>query len=220
MLKKIALAIVTVFSLASAVSAQNNPQNNLIVDDQIASSNRYFNVYGGYGVLHDYTGVQFPITQTGTFNGGFILGSAFGRQLNQNRRFEIDSAFRYNTGNTWTGLGTAPFDGRIRNYSTMFNLIQDFGQGPIRPYIGGGIGVAYSDGVFDVSGTTFDITDAAFAYQGIAGISIPGRNGFEFYSEYRFYANTDVNLTNVPAATSTNFTYLTHDVVIGIRIPR
>ena len=215
MLKKLLFVVVLVLGANSALSAQNN----MVVNDQ-AGKKSYFHMYGGYGALHDYQGMQGPTNLTGTFNGGFIFGSGIGCYLNRNRRFEIDNAFRYNTGDTWIGFGTVPFDGRIRNYSTMFNLIQDFGQGAIRPYVGCGIGVAYTDGVFDVAGTTFDVTDAAFAYQGIAGITIPTRSGIEFFSEYRFYANTDVNLVNVPAATSTKFTYLSHNVVLGIRIPR
>ena len=217
MFQKLALAALCVGFCTAAVSAQNQPVQ---FDNSIAQSNRYFNLYGGFNALHDYTGEVPPVTQVGTFNGGFILGSAVGRQLNPNLRGEIDNAFRYNSGNTWTGVGTTPFDGRIRNYSTMFNLIRDFRTGAFTPYVGAGIGVAYSDGVFDVGGTTFDTTSAAFAYQGIAGISTNGPGGVEWYTEYRFYGNTDVPLENVPAMTSTNFTYLSHSVILGVRIRR
>ena len=205
---------------ASACGSNDERNSNACCEDYCNECRRYWSVYGGANYVHDYNGEIFPQTYNGTFRDGFMIGGAVGRYIKPNVRAEIDSTYRQNSGDTWTGFGVTPFDGRLQNYSLMFNLLREFGDGRIKRYAGGGVGAAYSDAEFNVAGTLYDISSGAFAYQAIAGISVMQQNGNEFFTEYRFYGNTAVDLTNVPAATVTDFVYLSHSVVFGIRMSR
>ena len=147
------------------------------------------------------------------FNDGFLLGMASGRYFCQNARIEIEGSWRNNT-----AMPPAAW-GRVNNLATMLNVYRDFGNGNIKPYIGGGIGIALVKGEWSFGTAIYDVDDYAFAFQGIAGVSVEQSNNRDLFVEYRFYGNTPVDVT-VNGNPAGEFTYLSHAMVFGIRFNR
>lgn len=181
--------------------------------------NSYISVFGGWSDLSDYSG-NAPGPITGTFNDGFVLGTARGWYLNDKTRFEIEKSWRNNTGENWDNvLGTSQFDGQFNSYSTMLNTVREFGNGRVKPYAGAGIGMTVQDGDFDVNGTHFRFDDWRFAYQGILGLNVVQSNSADLFCEYRYLGNTDSGIEN-SGVRFDEFAYLSESVVFGIRIKR
>ena len=184
---------------------------------------RYRSVFGGWVGLEDLDTVDAGNQQvTGTFEDGWVVGMATGRYLDNCMRVEMEGAYRNNSGDQFT-VGTAPtvaFNGSINNWATMFNAYRDFKNcGKLTPYVGGGIGFAYLDGNFNAGGNAFSIDDWTFAYQAIAGFSVQTEKNRDFFVEYRFYGNTEVDM--VPTAgPALDFEYLSHNIIFGIRFNR
>ena len=160
---------------------------------------------GGY----TFIGEDDELDGVGTTNDGFILGFARGRRLNHNTRFEMESSWRNNSGNF---NGATPLDGRINVFSPTVNLYRDFGSGMIRPYIGGGIGVAFQDAEF----TTSEIDDFAFAYQGVGGFAFKASEATDLFVEYRYYGNTETELEFAGAVLG-DVSYDAHNIIFGFR---
>ena len=170
--------------------------------------------------MNNYDGIDVPppaLPVTGSFNDGFVLGVARGRQLNNCTRIEREWTWRNNTGDVWTDpTGAASnIDGQFNNFSSMVNIVRD-----IRNcYIGGGIGVSRQDADFIANGTQFNIEDWAFAYQGFAGINLIKHCNREMFVEYRYFANTETDL-DANNVFFDNFNYEAHNVVFGFRFKR
>ena len=96
--------------------------------------------------------------------------------------------------------------GYIMSYGAMANVLYDIGAAfgwPVQITVGGGIGYAWHD--YDgVGGTTrfqgaansrihINDTDGQFAYQGIAGLSVPisAVPGLAITAEYRYFATLE-----------------------------
>ena len=182
---------------------------------------RYRSFWAGGFDLNSYEGVDGggnPVR--GTFNEGYMFGTAKGQYLNDCTRFEIEGSWRNNTGDLWVIPGAAgQLDGKINVYSTMANLVREFNLGPLKCYGGGGIGFSRQDGEFTFFGNQFDLEDWAFAYQGFAGLNVIDNQRMTVYGEYRYFANTetDINVNNV---FFDNFNYETHNILFGIRFKR
>ena len=166
---------------------------------------KYIKLMAGWNLIED----DDELDGVGQTNDGFLLGFARGRRLNRNTRFEFESSWRNNSGNF---TGTTPLDGRVNVFSPTVNLYRDFGTGPIRPYIGGGIGIAFQDAEF----VTGEIEDEAFAYQGAVGLAWNSRPGKDWFIEYRYYGNTDTDL-EFNGATIGDVSYEASNVIFGFR---
>ncbi len=175
---------------------------------------RYTSLFGGWTVLEDLPDFLTIGNNVG-FNDGFVLGMARGRYLCSNVRVEIEGSWRNNTVET-----AATTFGHINNYATMFNIYRDFGNGQLKPYVGGGIGFSLVKGDLTVLGTPYEIDDYAFAFQGIAGVSYQQSSRSDLFVEYRFYGNTPVDVLTLAGADVADFTYLSHNLVFGIRFNR
>lgn len=181
----------------------------------------YRSVFGGWSELDDFasTVTAAPLV-SGVFNDGFILGTARGRYLNNNNRIELEGSWRGNSGGAGIYNGApALIDGHFNNFSTMVNVLHDFGNGQIKPYVGAGIGVSRQDGEFTVVGNNLDFDDWAFAYQAIGGVSVQSSQNMEYFTEYRFFGNseTEIELNGVVVG---DFEYLSESIVFGIRFKR
>lgn len=132
--------------------------------------------------------------QTGIVGVG-SLGYGFGNGV----RVELEGNYRYNRPDSFrsTGPGARSVGGREQKYGPMANVLfdLDIGSPYVFPYIGAGAGYSYvarrlrvagADGAIDTQGGT----DSSFAYQAIAGISlpIPPVIGLSLTAEYRYYA--------------------------------
>lgn len=182
---------------------------------------RYRSFFGGWSDMQDYNGnVAGAGPLSGTFNDGFLLGTARGRYLNENLRLEWESNWRNNSGDDWTsGMGVGPLDGQFNMFSTMINTVREFGNGRIRPYAGAGIGLGIQDGDFSANGNVFRLDDWAFAYQGILGMNLKQSDRNDFYFEYRYYGNGTTRLEQNGVEID-DFTFNSENIVFGIRIKR
>jgi OOP family OmpA-OmpF porin len=188
--------------------------------NRIRHPGEYVSVFGGWSDVHDYFGGD-PIQ--GTFNDGFLVGYTIGRRLDCNTRIEREISWRNNSVGAFNdGSGFNPAGGRINNYSTMFNLVRDFGGGKsrVRPYVGVGLGFSKQDGEIFVGGGGVKADDFAFAYQGFFGMSLKQSDRVDLYCEYRYFANTDTEVEIFGGPQLGDFAYLSESFVFGLRFKR
>ena len=180
----------------------------------------YRSFFGGWSDVHDYNGTG-AAPLNGTFNDGFVLGWARGRYLNPCTRLELEGSWRNNSGEFWNnGTVQNQFDGHFNNYHSMLNLVRELGNHRIKPYIGGGIGVARQDGEFTVMGNRYDFDEWAFAYQGLAGINFKQSEKVDVFCEYRYLGNSNTELEENGVPLPDEFQYLSESIVFGFRIRR
>ena len=131
---------------------------------------------------------------------GFAGLGSFGYALGNGFRFEVEGNYRQGTisSGTWPGE-PASFSGRLQTYGAMVNALYDMDVGVpwLYPYIGGGVGYAWSHlSSFRVTPSapgsgvvTSDDTQGSFAWQAIAGLAFPIPNlpGLSLTAEYRFF---------------------------------
>ncbi|MFD1111518.1 OmpA family protein [Pseudoroseomonas ludipueritiae] len=140
------------------------------------------------------------------FGGVISVGYGFGNGL----RAEIEGNYRQGDVDTMkAGIGgrLPGISGTVRTYGAMANVLFDLPLAlpvPVTPYIGGGVGYAWTD--YDNVGSRFytanggngrsfniDDTDGNFAFQGIAGVAFPiaAVPGLAVTAEYRFFGTLD-----------------------------
>jgi outer membrane protein OmpA-like peptidoglycan-associated protein len=131
--------------------------------------------------------------------GGFVGLGSIGYGLGNGFRFELEGDYRYaKLGGTST-LG-AVTTGKLQTYGVLANALfdMDIGVPWLYPYIGGGVGYAWSavsrqtilsPASAPFLGTTFNQTQGNFAFQAIGGLSFPIPNvpGLSLTTEYRFF---------------------------------
>ena len=154
------------------------------------------------------------------------IGWGFGNGL----RAEIEGNYRYNEVQTISN--TRSPGGYTQTYGVMANALFDFSLGlPITPYIGAGVGYAWSEVSKGRASSTLgnlriDDTDGQFAYQGILGAAYnlgAMMPGLAVTAEYRFYGtlegsykatNTAGSTTRAGTVDATNYN---HSVLVGLR---
>ncbi len=120
------------------------------------------------------------------------IGWGFGNGL----RLEVEGNLRENDldGVSIYGSRATATGGRARSYGALVNAVYDFTVPgwPVSPYLGLGVGYVWHryDGLrgrFGPLQGVVDDTDGRFAYQAIAGLSLPlGAPGLSLTAEYRF----------------------------------
>ncbi len=185
----------------------------------------YVSVFSGWTNIDNYSGDFIALQQRGDFNSGYLLGGALGHYRNDRFRCEVEYTFRNNTAGTWAA-GFAPplavqnWSGELNCHAIMANAFRDineFGCEFITPYVGGGLGLAILDGDLNTATSTQDIHDAEFAYQGMAGLSTHLTGNLSLITEYRFFGTTESSLRSLPAGTIDDFSFISHNVQIGLR---
>lgn len=162
----------------------------------------YWSLFGGWSDIDAYRGESpvFPNPrQIGSFSDGWAIGFARGRRFKQVLRGELEFAFRSNSAAVWDlGGAVEDWDGDLHTYFGMANLYLDCTPCTwrgITPYLGAGIGFAVFDGKFDTATVRLEMDDAAFAYQGIFGLTKRYSRQLDGFVEYRFVGTTDVSLS-------------------------
>ena len=178
----------------------------------------YFLYLFNYGV---YTYVGINITSYVTL-GGQTLGS--GSSL----LGTSTTSFAYNN--------SASINGELETWSFMFNVWYDFdfGDSPIHPFIGGGIGFAHANLNYNLSGigqagtvgmfssTTLayrgngEETDWGFAYQLGAGLGFELGNGMMLSAQYRYFNTGAMDLS---LADQIEVNLESHNFLLGLNIP-
>jgi outer membrane protein OmpA-like peptidoglycan-associated protein len=166
-------------------------------------------LYVGAGAGYDYqasqkvTGGPGGLAGGRAFYKGGVSGSgSIGYGLGNGLRFELEGIYlRAQAKNIKPGaLGpNNAFHGYTQKYGAFANALYDIDVGSpyIFPYIGAGVGYLWegipsgavnSAGVSNISGTT-----GSFAYQGIAGVSvpIPPAPGLSLTAEYHYIGETN-----------------------------
>jgi OOP family OmpA-OmpF porin len=158
------------------------------------------------------------------YDAGFVGVGSIGYGFGNGVRIEIEGDYRYNKFDNKSGAGFGGGTPAEQKYGGMANALFDFDIGSpyIWPYVGIGAGYMHVDHGYS------NFTSNAFAYQGIAGISvpIPFVVGLSATLEYRFQAIANSKRTDYypaaysyPATTETDKFYndLNHSVLIGLR---
>lgn len=112
-------------------------------------------------------------------------------------RTEMEVTFRKNGVDGLSAGASLPSpDGDMQSTAFMANGYYDLPVGgPVKPYIGGGIGVAHVNVKdYSTAGTTVaDEDDNVFAYQAMAGMEYAVNNKVDLYTEYKYFATEDVD---------------------------
>lgn len=180
-MKKIFLLIAACFALTAPLAAQ--PCKNGV----------YVSGFGGANFKNDNKVWGDKID----WNTGYAAGGAVGYKYNSFRT-ELEGSWRQNRSKKADGdvhfkknTGAAMVNG----YYDLDMLNLPLG---MTPYVGAGVGVAYNkiDGRHETAKATGD--SFKFAYQGIAGVSIPVSERVDLTTEYRYFnggCNNDHNHT-------------------------
>ena len=131
-------------------------------------------------------------------SGGVVALGSVGYALGNGFRFELEGNYRHaqlgRTASTFDSGGSAPIYGAMAN--VLFDI--DVGAPWIYPYIGGGVGYAWTHLSANAAvapaglpplGGHIDQTQGNFAFQAIGGLSfpIPRVPGLSLTAEYRFF---------------------------------
>ncbi len=220
-------AAVAAITLSGAAYAADGDQDN---GKQLTTSTGWYtSASAGMAFMdnvhsHSSSGSVFDVTGA---NPGYDLNAALGKELGSGFRAEAELGYhRVDLGHATVyspgglGLSGRGAGGDASAVSMMGNGYYDFDTGgPIKPYIGAGIGFANVNfnGV-DINGSrvTSD-EDLAFAYQAMAGIGYQLTPNGTIYTGYRYFAVDDPTFTdNVGGNLHSEFA--THNVEVGYRL--
>jgi OmpA-OmpF porin, OOP family len=217
-------AVLALALLAAPLAAKAQPFQGL-----------YIGAGAGYNLPENYA-----LNPAGQLKpqGGFVGLGSVGYALGNGIRFEIEGDYRHaNLGNT---TPTATNSGTVQTYGAMANVLfdMDIGLSWLYPYIGGGVGYAWTDisrtsiatpAAFPNISAHFNQTQGNFAFQAIGGLAfpIPGVPGLSLTTEYRFFGIPGDETFNgsvvtaglpapVPAALKTRQQY-NHSFLFGVR---
>jgi opacity protein-like surface antigen len=171
----------------------------LLATPLVAQAQPFQGLYIGAGAGYNLP-VNYPLSRGAQLqpHGGFVgLGNA-GYALGNGFRFEVEGNYRQgHLGNT-TFAGTT--SGSVQTYGVLVNALFDIDVGSpwIYPYIGGGVGYAwthlsrhsiFTPASFPLIRDSVGQTEGNFAFQAIGGLSfpIPGVPGLSLTTEYRFF---------------------------------
>jgi OOP family OmpA-OmpF porin len=188
--------------LAAPLAAEAQPFRGLYI-----GAGAGYNLPAGIGAI---TNLALPSTSTNLqTNGGFAGLASVGYALGNGMRFEIEGNYRRGNINGASGPIVTGANGRLQTYAVMANAMFDLDVGSpwIYPYIGGGLGYAWTNlGNVTLTGpttcapgalacvpspfsATVNSTQGNLAVQAIGGLSFPMPRvpGLSLTTEYRFF---------------------------------
>ena len=189
----------------------------------------YFEFQAGLSHIPNQTidpgGAGIGLGSVQTQEAGFHIGGALGRRITDLVRGEIAVTYR-ETDIDQAGLTSgAQADGDLSLLAFMANGYVDFDLGPVKPWIGAGIGGGiYKIDVQQKVPGAFDIDDGdpVFVYNAMAGVALPVTEVFTLNVGYRYIAiagETGSGAIIAPATTTQQVDdeFDAHEVVIGLR---
>lgn len=209
--------------------AAPTPSQDVSLASEASSSPWYLAIRSGLTIPQD---TNFKIGATNIeqeFETGWQLGTAVGYEFKSFNnwmapRAELELTYDQALVDSHSFLGTKVTDpdayGFVRNLDLMANGYLDFRLNRyLSPYVGGGVGVGYSD--FDRLGTSaagvlLDDNDVGFVWQAMGGLGIALSNNSTFDIGYRYQDNTGVNL-KAAGGTVTNTEVGKHVIMLGFR---
>lgn len=176
----------------------------------------YASMAGGINLSSDADITGTGINLTTDYDGGWGLAGAVGYKYRSGLRVEGEISYRDNEADS-VGSSTSN-NGDVTSFGFMANVLYDFGNGKIVPYIGAGVGLAHVsyDGISPVGGSVVDDSDTVFAYQAIAGLAIPLNDLVALSLDYRYFATADPDFIT-DSGTSVEGEYANHTFMVGLR---
>jgi len=160
--------------------------------EELRSGNTYLRLSGGALVMDDIKMSGGGLTGELSFDTGWVVSGAIGYNLSP--QFAVEAELTYLTADFDTasvaGVGSAPVDGDLSSFLTMVNAnFHPMAGGSFDPYIGAGIGMAFSEVSIDSVGgaplnRSADSEDLAL--QANAGFDMNLGNGKKVGAQYRY----------------------------------
>lgn len=170
------------------------------------------------------------------YDSGIGVYAALGYDYAGPLRGELEFSYRSNDikdlnmdGGGFSGIPEGAITGDTSSKAILLNLLYDFGNGGVTPYIGAGVGMANIDhsiiGSVSPAAPTSPLSIAygpsewELAYQGIAGVAIDLAEGLALDISYRYFATKKdaFNGTLNGAAAAFETAYNTHTLFAGLR---
>jgi opacity protein-like surface antigen len=158
-----------------------------------------------------------PTTVIAEYDPGFGLGGVLGYDFGHFRA-DAEIAYRYNSLDGIQGPAET-FEGHSSALSYMANAYFDIPvDWPVKPYIGGGVGVATVMVDLDEIGVgnIADESDTVLAYQFSGGVGYDINPKTTLTLGYRYFATDDQEFVD-RFGTNTIWEYQSHEINIGVR---
>ena len=133
------------------------------------------------------------------WDAGINVIGAFGYKLQDGLRFEVESGYRRSKLN-----GIADDPNQVGGSEGVWDFtgagLYEFNAGPVRPYLGAGVGFgrivadSLTDGV--PGDPVFGGHDTRFEWQGIVGVNAPVTNKFSVFVEYRYISLSGASINS------------------------
>jgi outer membrane protein OmpA-like peptidoglycan-associated protein len=194
----------------------------------------YIGALGGYNIVQDadlnFGPTARPNSEV-TFDGGWAaiarIGYGFALAPAMGMRVELEGNYRDNSADGVSVAGARNgSSGSQQTYGAMVNALFDFDLGFVTPYIGAGVGYAWTTLEARQGGVTVaDDTEGNFAYQGIVGLNFPisAVPGLSITGEYRYFATLEnsYGTSNAfraanPGSNSVDVDNVNHTFLIGL----
>jgi opacity protein-like surface antigen len=162
----------------------------------VAQAQGYFSFFGGASHLSNGQDAAREIDTR--YDNGWLVGAALGHRVGA-VRLEGELGYRRNDASNMTFSGGAfTADGPLTAWTGMFNVFYDFSLTGMKPFVGGGVGMARFEADHTLVGVpTVDSKDTVMAYQLGAGLAFAIAQGREIVLEYRYFASRDPTFTDV-----------------------
>jgi opacity protein-like surface antigen len=164
---------------------------------------------------------------------GYGISGVFGYEFGNGLRLEAEAGYRRNSlervnvrndGGLGAALGFGSLngasldaDGHIESLNLMANAWYDFKFDKVRPYIGGGVGLARIAAEGSLAGVNvLNDEDTVLAYQLGGGIGFDVMPAITLSLDYRYFATRDAALRTV-TGNEFDAEYQTHNVGVSVR---
>ena len=162
----------------------------------------YLAISGGwnYADSDKFEVPSIPISGEIFFLDGWTGAVAVGGHISHHIRTEFELAARHNAldDEDIVGIGTIDMTGEVNVYTGLFKVAYDFGDGPLKPFVAAGVGLAKFDVEIDAPVTGSD-SDVVLAGSLEAGINYAMTANAELFADAEVLLLDDVTLD--PTAT-------------------
>lgn len=212
---------------ATALASLSMP--SFAADPYVADPQWYITGFAGYAFAEDYesafvnniTGAQ--VDYNVSMDDGFVIGGALGYIWNPNIRTELELSYGSNEfGNDYRSAGFVGLgeSGSIDSFMVFANTWFNHSLGWVDPYIGGGVGVAFSHGDLSLTngaGNQFSSNETDLAAQFGAGLRFPVSSNVEIDASYRLRAVFDLEFdSDIAGFSNKGSDFITHTAQLGL----
>ncbi len=155
---------------------------------------------------------------------GYHVGGAVGIHMNEHLRGEVNLSYREADIDTITGPGISlEGAGTVGAFAALANVYFDLlPEAPVIPFLGAGIGLGVVTVDSDSGATVLIVDDSSveFAWNVLAGLTVPVTDRFSLLLAYRYLATTNPELdATVPGVGSGTIEgeFDTHEAMFGGR---